>query len=101
MTPSLRNVALRLVFFHNGSVGTLRRAVAFYAQRDTDPARWYPTDAQGQLVLFDDLPRQYWANLDREAPFDRKPGDAPALNAAEIDDVVAFLGTLTDGYRGP
>jgi len=28
----------------------------------------------------------------------RKPGDAPALNDVEVDDVVAFLRTLTDGY---
>jgi cytochrome c peroxidase len=38
-TPTLRNVALRTSFFHNGSVRTLRDAVAFYATRDTDPAR--------------------------------------------------------------
>lgn len=34
-----------------------------------------------------------------DAPFDRKFGDKPALNDAEIDDVIAFLQTLTDGYR--
>jgi len=34
-----------------------------------------------------------------DPPFDRKAGDAPALTPAEIDDVVAFLGTLTDGYE--
>ena len=33
-----------------------------------------------------------------DPPFGRKPGDPPALTDAEIDDVVAFLGTLTDGY---
>ncbi|MFM0203998.1 hypothetical protein PQR53_29565 [Paraburkholderia fungorum] len=30
---------------------------------------------------------------------DRKPGDKPALDEAEIKDVVAFLNTLTDGYK--
>lgn len=35
-----------------------------------------------------------------EAPYDRKPGDAPALSDEEIDDVTAFLRTLTDGWRG-
>ncbi|WP_228975721.1 hypothetical protein [Paraburkholderia gardini] len=39
------------------------------------------------------------ANLNMDPPFDRKPGDAPALDDAEIKDVVAFLNTLTDGYR--
>ncbi|MDN7673561.1 hypothetical protein QZM22_13800 [Burkholderia oklahomensis] len=28
----------------------------------------------------------------------RKRGDPPVLTDAEIKDVIAFLGTLTDGY---
>ena len=27
------------------------------------------------------------------------PADKPALSDSEIDDIVAFLGTLTDGYK--
>jgi cytochrome c peroxidase len=34
-----------------------------------------------------------------EVPYDRKEGDTPALTPAEIDDVVAFLATLDDGYN--
>jgi len=35
--------------------------------------------------------------LNQDAPFNgKKPGDKPALTDAEIDDIVAFLGTLTD-----
>jgi cytochrome c peroxidase len=34
-----------------------------------------------------------------DAPYDRKAGQAPALNDSEIADIIAFLGTLTDGYR--
>jgi cytochrome c peroxidase len=34
-----------------------------------------------------------------EVPYDRAPGDSPALTPAEIDDVVAFLATLDDGYN--
>ena len=48
---------------------------------------------------YDDLPEQYHGTVDAEAPFDRRPGDAPALSDDEIDDVVAFLRTLTDGFR--
>ena len=33
-----------------------------------------------------------------EAPYHHHPGQAPALSAGEIDAVIAFLGTLTDGY---
>jgi cytochrome c peroxidase len=92
MTPTLRNVAMRQTFFHNGVVHSLREAVAFYAQRDTSPEKWYP---HGR---FDDLPAAYHGNVDREPPFGRRPGEPPALTEAEIDDVVAFLETLTDGF---
>jgi cytochrome c peroxidase len=34
-----------------------------------------------------------------EAPYNRQPGMAPALDEAEIADLVQFLNTLTDGYR--
>ena len=96
-TPSLRNVAMRPVFFHNGVIHSLPDAVRFYAERDTQPDRWYPR-AHGATVKFDDLPAVYRANIDTQAPFDRQEGDTPAMNAADIEDVVAFLKTLSDGY---
>ena len=98
-TPTLRNVALRKTFFHNGEFHTLRDVVAFYATRDSDPGRWYPKAADGTVEKFDDLPRKYWPNINTDPPFGQKAGDPPALTDLEIDDVVAFLGTLTDGYK--
>ncbi|HEX5078859.1 MAG TPA: cytochrome c peroxidase, partial [Geminicoccaceae bacterium] len=100
-TPTLRNVALRKAFFHNGVFHTLRKAVEFYATRDTNPERWYPVDADGTVHKFDDLPPQYLENLSVEPPFNREPGDPPAMSEAEIDDLVAFLKTLTDGWFDP
>jgi cytochrome c peroxidase len=101
-TPTLRNVATRRVFFHNGVIHSLHDAVAFYARRDTNPDEWYPRGADGRPRVFDDLPSRYRANVNREPPFGRAPGEAPALTLADIDDVVAFLQTLSDGYRaGP
>jgi cytochrome c peroxidase len=98
--PSLRNVALRQVYFHNGRFTQLKGVVSFYAQRDTNPERWYPLNADGTVNKFDDLPAAYRANVNTtEAPYNRRPGDAPALSDAEVDDVVAFLQTLSDGYR--
>lgn len=91
-TPSLRNVAVKRSFFHNGAIDSLDEAVRFYAQRDTDPARWYGRDAQGRPRRFDDLPARYHANVNTDPPF----GAAPALSEAEIADIVAFLKTLTD-----
>src|SRR5262249_38222738 len=59
--PSLRNVALRRRFFHNGAVTSLRDALRFYVERDVRPERWYPRGADGQVHKFDDLPPQYAA----------------------------------------
>ena len=98
-TPSLRNVARRAVFFHNGRVRSLEEAVRFYAERDTNPARWYPRGKGGRVEMFDDLPPALRENVNREAPFGGRPGGKPALDRSEIRDVVAFLRTLDDGYR--
>jgi cytochrome c peroxidase len=96
-TPTLRNVAARGVFFHNGRFHTLKDALRFYVQRDTDPQRWYPVDAHGRVEKFDDLPPGLRANVDViDAPLTRKAGEAPVWNDSQIDAVIAFLGTLTD-----
>jgi cytochrome c peroxidase len=97
-TPSLRNVARRPVFMHNGVFRSLNEVVRFYAERDTNPQRWYPRAPDGRIQKYDDLPEAFVGNVDEEAPFDRRAGDAPALNDQDIDDIVAFLQTLSDGY---
>lgn len=97
-TPSLRNVATRQAFFHNGVFHSLDEVLRFYATRDTDPAAWYPRAADGKAVKFDDLPARYAANVNVDAPFGGKPGGKPALDRREIADIIAFLKTLTDGY---
>ena len=95
--PTLRNVALTAPYMDNGTFKTLREAVAFYATRDTNPERWYPKTAEGSVAKYDDLPKEYWDNVNaREVPYDRKPGEAPRLDDEEIDAIVAFLETLTD-----
>ncbi len=100
-TPSLRNVAKRHSFFHNGALRSLRDVVEFYVTRDLTPSRWYPRTADGQVLQYDDLPPSYRKNLNIDAPFRPLPGNKPRLTRAEIDDVVAFLGTLNDGYSVP
>ena len=99
LTPSLRNTATRQVFFHNGAFHTLEEVLDWYVNRDLQPERFYPRDANGAVVKYDDIPEKYRANVDTtDAPFDRKPGDKPALNKKEIADIIAFLRTLSDGY---
>ena len=97
-TPSLRNVALRQAFFHNGIFHRLDQAVRFYALRDTQPQLWYPRTGSG-VQKFDDLPVRYRGNIDTLPPFGRHRGEAAALSAADVADIVAFLRALTDGYQ--
>jgi cytochrome c peroxidase len=95
-TPSLRNVAVRERFMHNGEFTKLRDVVEFYATRSTTPSRWYPPGAK-----FDDVPPKYRGNVNvTSLPYNRPEGAKPALDDADIDAIVAFLGTLTDAeYR--
>jgi cytochrome c peroxidase len=93
--PTLRNVASKKSFYHNGFFHSLRDAVAFYAERDTDPGKWYPTGPDGVVRKFDDLPAAYVGNVSMEMPF----GPKRVLSDSDVDDLVAFLRTLTDGYR--
>jgi cytochrome c peroxidase len=95
-TPTLRNVTRRQFFFHNGRFTTLTEVMHFYGERDTDPGHWYPTVA-GKVRKFDDLPANYRGNVNTsDAPLNRGRGDTPALDASEIEKVVAFLGALSD-----
>jgi cytochrome c peroxidase len=97
--PSLRNAAMRDAFFHNGVFHSLREVVRFYVERDLYPEKYYPRNADGSVHAFDDLPAGSPDNLDRDPPLNRKPGDSPALSEAEMDDLIAFMQTLTDGYK--
>jgi cytochrome c peroxidase len=91
-TPSLRNVAVRDSFGHNGVHKSLRDVVKFYALRASAPRSVYPTGEK-----FDDVPAKYKQNVNVFSPiYNRREGAPPALSDEEIDAVVAFLKTLTD-----
>jgi cytochrome c peroxidase len=68
--------------------------VAFYAERDSDPGKWYSRGPDGTVLRFDDLPAKYVSNVTMELPF----GPRRVLSDGDVDDIVAFLHTLTDGY---
>jgi cytochrome c peroxidase len=94
--PTLRNVAIRKVFFHNGKMKSLREVLNFYNTRDTQPELWYPI-VGGVVQKFDDLPTQYQTNIDTQPPLDGRPaGSQPAMSAQDLEDLEAFLRTLTD-----
>jgi cytochrome c peroxidase len=87
--PTLRNVAERPAFMHNGFFKDLRDVVRFYSNRKITSTS-------------NDLPAKYQANIEKvKAPFNRAATDGPALTEAEVNDIVAFLRTLSDGYRAP
>lgn len=76
--PTLRNVALTPPYMHNGVFKTLYQVVAFYNSRDVAP--W---------------PDPEWAdNVNRD-----ELGDL-GLTPLEMEDIVAFMKTLSDGYEG-
>ncbi len=75
--PSLRNVALTAPYGHNGYFATLRDVVRFYNERDVDPT-WAPPEIA--------------ATVNHEELGDLR------LTDEEIDDIVSFLNTLSDGY---
>jgi cytochrome c peroxidase len=100
LTPTLRNTTTRHAYFHNGVFKTLQEVMDFYNFRDTNPEKVYPRAADGSVAQFNDVPEQYRANIDvTDPPFDRHPGQTPAMTAQEEADIIAFLQTLTDGYK--
>ena len=121
--PTLRNIALTAPYFHNGIFGSLREVVQWYVTRDINsnvgnnplpqPNPYSPAylgadsfyvaaDGSPDALQYNDLPLDFDANVNiAEVPYTPptfQGGQAPTLSAAEIDDVVAFLCTLTDGY---
>lgn len=122
--PTLRNVATRKSFFHNGSMHSLEQVLRFYNTRDTMPELWYPTlggtpkarpDADfpsyglittqyegGKVQKYDDLPSKFVANIDTQLPMDgRAAHSAPPMSEQDVADLLCFLNTLNDGYRPP
>jgi len=91
ITPTLRNVATRHVFFHNGVFTSLQQVMDFYAFRDVAPEKVY------RGAKYDDIPERYRANIDvADPPFNRQPGQLPAMTDLDSADIIAFLQTLTD-----
>jgi cytochrome c peroxidase len=122
--PTLRNIAITSPYFHNGVFSDLHQVVEWYVTRDINDdtsnnpnpvpagpggnpyvaAGTFYTAANGgpDLYEYNDLPAGYDANVNvGEIPYTPPTfggGQAPTLTPEEIDQVVAFLCTLTDGY---
>ncbi|BEP60883.1 hypothetical protein GmRootV213_14370 [Variovorax sp. V213] len=122
--PTLRNVATRTAFFHNGVMHSLEQVIRFYNTRDTQPELWYPTVGGtpkakndpgfpgyglvttqytgGKVQKYDDLPAAYAPNIDTQLPMDgRAAGSAPPMSEQDMADLICFLNTLSDADTKP
>jgi len=95
--PSLRNVAVTAPYMHNGYFRDLKAVVQFYNDRDLRPvcpdAVWTrEADAQAQNC---------WPQAEVAANVNRDELGNLGLSEAEVDAIVAFMKTLTDGYVSP
>lgn len=92
--PTLRNIAVSGPYMHNGYFRSLREVVDFYNTWDTRPA------CSQEFVAADKAIRKGCWPAPEVA--DNVNGDELGnlrLREREVDDLVAFLGTLTDGWR--
>ena len=91
-TPTLRNVAIRQSFVHNGSLNSLREVLEFYNTRGTDPQCWF-----GKRGVFNDMAPEYRDNVNMNSPpLNRKQGVQGAMSAQDINDLLVFMRSLTE-----
>jgi cytochrome c peroxidase len=93
--PTLRNVALRGPYMHNGYFATLAGVVDFYNDRDVRPlcASHRLSEAVAQA-------RGCWPAPEVIVNVNRDELGQLGLDREAVADIVAFLGTLTDGWQG-
>ena len=92
--PSLRNVAVTPPYMHNGVFKTLREVVIFNNTRDV--AKW-PAPEVSQNV-HRHISARHAAHGHQHMAAEEGTFGRLGLTDQEIDDIVAFLGILTDGY---
>ena len=92
--PTLRNIALTGPYMHNGYFRTLEGVMAFYNSRDNRPLCAQP------LVDADEaMKRKCWPAPEVIGNVNRDELGRLGLTRREEEDIVAFMKTLTDGYR--
>lgn len=92
--PTLRNIALTAPYMHNGYFRTLRGSVVFYNDRDAKPRC-----ASDWVSEADALKQRCWPAPEVAANVNDEELGNLGLSDAEIDDIVAFMHTLTDGWQ--
>jgi cytochrome c peroxidase len=90
---TLRNVAVTAPYMHNGYFRSLRAVVDFYNSRDTKPKCADPFTSEEQA-----LRKGCWPEAEVKQNVNHSELGALGLSDRDIDDLVAFLHTLTDGW---
>ncbi|MDP1901583.1 MAG: cytochrome-c peroxidase [Rubrivivax sp.] len=91
--PTLRNVARTAPYMHNGYFKTLRGSVVFYNDRDQRPA------CKGEATEAQALERGCWPSPEVASNVNTEELGRLGLTEQEVDDIVVFMETLTDGHR--
>ena len=91
--PTLRNVDLSPPYMHNGYFASLSAVVEFYNDRDVRPR------CRGALAEDEARKARCWPTPEVAANVNRDEMGRLGLTAREIEDIVAFMRTLTDGYE--
>ena len=94
--PTLRNLSRTAPYMHNGYFSSLKALVEFYSTRDLKPACKNPFTGETAA-----LARGCWPVPEIAATVNRNELGNLSLSAHDVDDVVAFLGTLDDGWQPP
>ncbi len=91
--PSLRNVVLTGPYMHNGYFKTLKGVVDFYNTRDVRPTcpDMFTSEAKAQQ-------QGCWPVAEVIENVNKTAMGHLGLSDQEVDDIVTFLGTLTDGW---
>lgn len=92
--PTLRNIALTAPYMHNGYFSTLKGVTDFYNTRDTKPAC-----AQDLLPEDKALKRGCWPKAEAPQNVNSDELGNLGLTETEVDDIVAFMNALTDGWK--
>jgi len=92
-SPSLRNVAVGGPYMHNGYFKTLRGVLDFYNTRDVKPRcpDKFTSEADAEA-------QGCWPAPEVTGTVNKKDLGDLKLSEQDIDDMLAFLGTLTDGW---
>ena len=94
-SPSLRNVAISGPYMHNGYFKTLRGVLDFYNTRDVKPrcADKFTSEADAEA-------QGCWPEPEVKENVNKQDFGNLKLSDQDIDDLLAFLETLTDGWSG-